>query len=92
MVQAFRREQNTQAAKEVLLRGLDATANYEVTNPDAGAAAIISGKDLMQKGLQIEITAQPGAAIIFYKKPVSIEAALRTVKFWSARKPVARRR
>ncbi len=68
MVQAFRREQNTQAAKEVLLRGLDATANYEVTNPDAGAAAIISGKDLMQMGLQIEIAAQPGAAILFYRK------------------------
>jgi alpha-galactosidase len=68
MVQSFRREQNTQSAKEVLLRGLDATANYEVTNPDAGTATIISGKDLMQKGLHIEITAQPGAAILFYRK------------------------
>ena len=68
MVQAFRREQNTQSAKEVLLRGLDATANYEVTNPDAGAATIISGKDLMERGLHIEIAAQPGAAILFYRK------------------------
>jgi alpha-galactosidase len=68
MVQAFRREQNTQSAKEVLLRGLDATATYEVTNPDAGAVTVISGKDLMQKGLHIEIAAQPGAAILFYRK------------------------
>ncbi len=68
MVQAFRRDKNGVTAKDVRLRGLDPAANYQVTDLDASVPRIISGTDLMQRGLHIEIAAQPGAAIIVYKK------------------------
>jgi alpha-galactosidase len=68
MVQAFRREQSADSAKDLRLRGLDAAANYEVTNVPTGAPRAFSGRDLMQKGLHIEIAGQPGAAIFIYKR------------------------
>ncbi|MGC2403164.1 MAG: alpha-galactosidase, partial [Acidobacteriaceae bacterium] len=68
MVQAFRREQNVDGAKDLRLRGLDAAANYEVTNLDTGSPTTVSGKDLMQKGIHLEIPAQPGATIVIYKR------------------------
>jgi alpha-galactosidase len=68
MVQAFRREKSDDTTKDLRLRGLDAAVNYEVTALDAGAPNIISGRDLMQKGLHVEVAAEPGAAIIIYKK------------------------
>jgi alpha-galactosidase len=68
MVQAFRRDKSDEPTMELRLRGLDLAANYEVTDLDAGTPHTISGRDLMQQGLHIEIKGQPGAAIIFYKK------------------------
>ena len=54
--------------KDLPLRGLDAAATYEVTDLDAGVPNNISGRDLMQKGLHVEVPAEPGAAIIVYRK------------------------
>ena len=68
MVQAFRREKSEDAAKDIRLRGLDTAASYEVTNLDAGVPKTVTGKDLMQKGLHVEVAEEPGAAIIHYKK------------------------
>ena len=68
MVQAFRRGENNDVTKNLRLRGLDPSATYEVTNLDAGAPSTISGRDLMQKGLAVEIAGKPGAAIVIYKK------------------------
>jgi alpha-galactosidase len=68
MVQAFRRENDSDTAKDLRLRGLDGAATYEVTDLDAGVPGTISGTDLMEKGLHIEIAQKPGAAIIVYKK------------------------
>jgi alpha-galactosidase len=68
MVQAFRRERSDDQMKDLRLRGLDAAATYEVTDLDAGVPSTISGMDLMQKGLHIKVAAEPGAAIILYKK------------------------
>jgi alpha-galactosidase len=68
MVQAFRRDQSGESTKDLRLRGLDPTATYEVSDLDTGAATTISAGDLMQRGVLIEIPAQPGAAILFYKK------------------------
>ncbi len=68
MVQAFRRDESDDAAKDLRLRGLDAAATYEVTDLDAGVPKTVSGKDLMQKGLHVEIAEEPGAAIILYKR------------------------
>jgi alpha-galactosidase len=68
MVQAFRRDQDGQSAADLRLRGLDPAANYEITNLDAETPSTISGRDLMQQGLHVEIAKQPGAAVIVYKK------------------------
>jgi alpha-galactosidase len=68
MVQAFRRDKNNDLMKDMRLRGLDPTATYEVTDLDGGPPNRISGRDLMQKGLHVEIAGKPGAAIITYKR------------------------
>jgi alpha-galactosidase len=68
MVQVFRREKSPDPAKDLRLRALDATATYEVTDLDAGVPNTISGRDLMQKGLHVEVAGEPGAAIIIYRK------------------------
>jgi alpha-galactosidase len=68
MVQAFRRDKNDEPAKNLLLRGLDPAATYEVTDVDAGVPIRIFGKDLMQQGLRVKIAGQRGAALVFYKK------------------------
>jgi len=68
MVQAFRRDRNGQPSKNLPLRGLDPTAKYEVTDLDAQKPSTISGRELMQQGLHVEIKTKRGAAIIIYKK------------------------
>ena len=67
-IQAFRRAKCTQSAMTFKLSGLDAAAQYEVTNFDVAGTTQISGKDLLEKGLTVEITANPGAAVIMYKR------------------------
>ena len=68
MIQAFRRDENDQSARKLVLRGLDPAATYEITNLDTKTPEKISGKDLMQSGLTVEITSKRGAAIVLYKK------------------------
>jgi len=68
MVQAFRRDQSHDQTYEYRLRGLDPSATYKVSDLDGQVTTTISGADLMQKGLHVEISDAPGAAIIIYKR------------------------
>src|SRR5271157_681683 len=68
MVQALRQDESNDLTRDMRLRGLDPTATYEVIDLDAGPPSTISGRDLMEKGLHVEIAGKPGAAIIMYKK------------------------
>jgi alpha-galactosidase len=68
VVQAFRRDKCQEASRSFRLSGLDPAATYRVTNLDAEASAEISGKDLTEKGLTVEIKSKPGAAIITYRQ------------------------
>jgi alpha-galactosidase len=68
MVQAFRRDEDDEPAKDLRLRGLDPAATYVITDLDAKTPSTVSGKDLMQKGLHVEIREKRGAAIVIYKK------------------------
>jgi alpha-galactosidase len=68
MVQAFRRDEDVESVKDLRLRGLDAAARYEVTNFDLKTPATFSGRDLMQRGLHLEIKDKREAVIIVYKK------------------------
>ena len=68
VVQAFRHDQNESATRALRLRGLAPTKKYELTDLDGGAPKRMSGKDLMEKGLTVEIKTKPGSAVIFYKR------------------------
>jgi alpha-galactosidase len=68
VVQAFRREKNQQAASLFRLTGLSPSAKYLVTNFDAPAPISMSGKELMDRGLPIDIPSTPGSAVITYRK------------------------
>ena len=66
MVQAFRR--GNESVQTHPLSGLDPTAKYEVTDFDVKGATKVSGWELMDKGLAIEIKDKPGAAVIAYRR------------------------
>jgi alpha-galactosidase len=68
VVQAFRRPLSDTKSKTLRLFGLDPAATYVLTNIDTTAPTEASGKDLIEKGLTIEIKTKPGAAIILYKQ------------------------
>ena len=68
MIQAFRRDKTHDQANEFRLRGLDPAASYKVSDLDGKVTTTISGADLMQKGLHVEIADAPGAVIIIYKR------------------------
>jgi alpha-galactosidase len=68
VVQAFRHDQSQESARTFRLSGLDPTAQYELTDFDVEGTTRLSGKDLMEKGLVIEIKSKPGAAVIAYRR------------------------
>ena len=68
MIQAFRRDEDTETSKNLVLRGLDPAATYEVTDLETKTAKRISGKDLMRSGLPVDIATKRSAVIILYKK------------------------
>ncbi len=67
-IQAFRREKNEEGSRVFRLRGLDPKAKYEVQSLDGLPTQVLSGADLMEKGLPVEIKDKPGSAIYLYKK------------------------
>jgi alpha-galactosidase len=68
VIQAFRRDKNGARMQVLRLTGLASAAKYEVTDHDGGAPKTMSGKELMERGLPVEIKTQPGSAVIFYQK------------------------
>ncbi|MBN1418689.1 MAG: alpha-galactosidase [Planctomycetes bacterium] len=71
VVQAFRRSKSIFCAAELVLRGLDPDARYEIRDFDAPENEVIAtGADLMAagKGLRVEIPVRPGAAVVSYKR------------------------
>jgi len=69
VVQAFRRAKCAQPEVRLRLRGLEATARYRLTDLDHRDAPVwMTGKELMEDGLQVEVTDRPGAAIVVYRR------------------------
>jgi len=68
MVQVFRRPESVYEVGRLKLRGLDTEARYVVTDLDQNTPHEVSGDELVQKGLRIEIVDRPGAVIIAYRK------------------------
>jgi len=68
MIQAFRRDSCTETTKTLRLSNLNPAAQYEITNFDKDSSVRISGKELMEKGLTIEIMGKQESAVISYKE------------------------
>lgn len=68
VIQVFRRAQCEDTAQTYRLKGIDPTARYEVTNFDVEGVTKVSGKDLLEQGLVVEIMDTPGAAVITYQR------------------------
>jgi alpha-galactosidase len=68
MVQAFRRFASPIEEVRYKLRGLEAKAQYAVSNLDAAGQIQFSGQELNEKGLPVAIRDQPGAVIITYRQ------------------------
>lgn len=68
VIQAFRRDKNEAPVQVFRLRALVPSAKYEVTDLDEGWLRRMTGKELMNDGLAVEINSKPSAAVIFYHK------------------------
>ena len=68
IVQAFRRLESPAAGGRYQLRGLELDAQYELRDYDAPETTTMSGRDLIEEGLTINIPDQPGAAVVRYTK------------------------
>lgn len=68
VVQAFRRGKCDESTKTFRLGGLDRAVQYEVTNFDIAGSTKLSGKDLLERGLTVEIKDKPGAVVVVYQK------------------------
>lgn len=67
VVQVFRRKECREASLVLKLKGLDAGANYEITDFDKKEKQIVSGQKLMTDGLTVELPAAPASAVILYR-------------------------
>lgn len=68
LIQAFRRPDCNDSSMTLVLNGIDPNSRYEVTDIDHPKPRLIPGSALAQKGLNIEISVKPGAALIIYRK------------------------
>jgi alpha-galactosidase len=69
VVQAFRRDKSSYESARLKLRGLEPTARYAVANLDTPTARQeLTGTDLRDRGLLVEIHSQPAATVISYRK------------------------
>ena len=69
MVQAFRRHNSFYESARLKLRGLEPNGRYAVVNLDLPAARQeLTGIELMDQGLRVEIPDQPGARVFAYSK------------------------
>ncbi|HOZ49634.1 MAG TPA: NPCBM/NEW2 domain-containing protein [Candidatus Hydrogenedentes bacterium] len=69
MVQVFRRDASVYTAAQLPLHALDADVRYRVTDLDRPDSPVeVSGKDLLERGLEVTIADRPGSAFFVYKK------------------------
>lgn len=68
VIQAFRRERSDSSSQPMKLRALTPSARYEITGLDGGPRMRRTGRELMAEGLPVEITARPGAVVLFYQR------------------------
>ncbi len=68
MIQVFRRQNSVYESVRLKLRGLDDKARYEIEDLDRKEKKVMTGSELLEKGLSVVIGEQPGSALIVYRK------------------------
>jgi alpha-galactosidase len=68
MVQVFRRSESIYKSADLRLYGLDPEARYRVRNLDSPETDIITGRQLMDRGVPVVLNEQPSAVVITYEK------------------------
>ncbi|MBN1345069.1 MAG: alpha-galactosidase [Phycisphaerae bacterium] len=69
MVQVFRRSDSAYEAARFRLHGLEPEATYVVGNVDTpDATREMGGKELMEKGVRVDIGDRPGVAVLRYRR------------------------
>jgi alpha-galactosidase len=67
-VEVFRRSRSSYETARFKLQGLDPSARYVVTNLDVAGSQEFSGQDLIDRGLEIQLTHAPESALVTYKR------------------------
>jgi alpha-galactosidase len=67
VVQAFRRSESPFESAHLKLRGLTPDARYKITDVDNPTDLLLTGRELMEKGLPVTLKAEPDSAVIMYK-------------------------
>ncbi len=68
VVQAFRRTKSDTATTTLHFGGLGPKASYRLNNVDTKAEVMVSGRELEEKALVVEIPKRPGAVVIHYRR------------------------
>lgn len=68
ILQVFRREKSINTKGELVLRGLDKDKTYIFRDADDDSAFEMSGKELIEKGLELEVKEKRTAKIFFYSQ------------------------
>lgn len=68
MIQIFRRAESIFTAAALPLKGLDAGAQYQITNVMTNETQTMSGKDLIETGLPVVMHERPEALVLAYKR------------------------
>jgi len=68
MVEAFRRPESASKHIRLKLRGLDPSAEYELTDLDSGKVTLHTGASLMRGGLWLTASVAPSSVVIEYRR------------------------
>ncbi len=68
MVMVLKRPESLYQTARFPLRGLDADATYELESVDTQTTLRMTGHELMQEGLAVEIKEKPGSRLYFYRQ------------------------
>ena len=66
ILEVFRKAESDYEKMRFHLQGLDANSNYEVEDADSGKKVILSGRELTEVGLSVEIPQRRDSRLFFY--------------------------
>lgn len=68
VVQAFRRGNSAEESLRVTLHGVEADTFYTLTNLDTADVTEITGRELLEQGVELVLPDKPKSAVLVYRK------------------------